>query len=431
MTSPAIDRPTADEQTPVSDRLRRLIDGRVTGKSLEAPFYNDEELFALDMSAVFGRHWMFAGNEAEIPDPGDFVTLDFGPYSVIVVRDDDEQVRAFHNVCRHRGSRLLVDEKGSVGNIVCGYHHWTYGVDGELRYAESMPKDFDKSCFSLRSVHARSVAGLIFLCLSQETPDDFDEVADMIESYAGAHDLANAKVAAQFDLVENGNWKLTMENNRECYHCAGHPELSVNIFPVYGYSDDDLPERLKPAAELLRKATEEAVSTWGQLGLPYAAREELDTRSTGFRIEREPLALAGESFTPDGTAAVKRLIGDFPTAKIGRLGLHLQPNSWFHILGDHAVTFATLPISPGKTLVRTTWLVHADAVEGVDYDLEKLTTVWRATNLQDAEFVERAQDGTSNPAYLPGPYSPTEYQVEAFVNWYVTRLREYVDQAPA
>lgn len=94
--------------------------------------------------------------------------------------------------------------------------------------------------------------------------------------------------------------------------------------------------------------------------------------------------LAGESFTPDGSAAVKRLIGDFPTAKLGRVSLHLQPNSWYHAVGDHGVTFAALPIAPDKTLVRTTWLVHPEAKEGVDYDLETLTSVWRTTNLQDA-----------------------------------------------
>jgi Rieske 2Fe-2S family protein len=314
---------------------------------------------------------------------------------------------------------------------VCGYHNWTYDVDGHLRFAESPPPDFDPACFGLRTVHARLVAGLVFLCLADVPPKDFDEVAEVIESYAAPHNLGKAKVAAQIDLVENGNWKLTMENNRECYHCGGHPELSGNIFPVYGYTDDNLPPRLQPAAERLRTATAQLMSTYEHLGLRHEAREELDTRPTGFRIEREALDLAGESFTADGTAAVSRLIGDFPTAKLGRLGLHMQPNSWFHILSDHAVTFTALPISADKTLVRTTWLVHADAEEGTDYDLDNLTHVWKQTNLQDAAFVERAQRGISNPAYLPGPYSPTEYQVEAFVNWYLDRLRAHLEEVPA
>jgi Rieske 2Fe-2S family protein len=106
--------------------------------------------------------------------------------------------------------------------------------------------------------------------------------------------------------------------------------------------------------------------------------------------------------------------------------VHLQPNSWFHILSDHAVVFSVLPIAPGRTLVRSTWLVHADAVEGVDYDVESLTSVWRATNDQDRTLVEKAQRGAADPAYEPGPYSMVEDDVEAFINWYVQRTREHL-----
>ncbi|MEK8174618.1 aromatic ring-hydroxylating dioxygenase subunit alpha [Streptomyces sp. M19] len=146
-----------------------------------------------------------------------------GQYSIIIVRDDDEGVRAFHNVCRHRGARILNEERGSVGNIVCGYHRWTYGMDGTLLHAESQPPDFDPSCFGLRPVHVRTLAGLVYICLAEEPPDDFDDVIARVEPYIAPHNLARAKVAQQIDLVENGNWKLTMENNRECYHCGGHP----------------------------------------------------------------------------------------------------------------------------------------------------------------------------------------------------------------
>jgi glycine betaine catabolism A len=406
--------------------LSDLLARHAAGHSLDAAFYTSPEVFAVDIEAVFARTWIFVATDAEIPEPGDYVTVDLGPYSVIVVRDDDEQVGAFHNVCRHRGARLLVEDRGSVGNIVCGYHGWTYAPDGRLLYAESPPDKFDPACFGLRRVHARSVAGLIFICLAADAPADFEEVAGIIESYAQPHQLSKAKIAAQIDLIENGNWKQTVENNRECYHCGGHPELACSIFPVYGYAGATIPDRLKPAAERLRRATEEAITLYESLGLEYRAREELDNRPTGFRIEREPLDGAGESFTMDGTAAVKRLLADFPTAKLGRLGLHMQPNSWFHVLADHAVSFAAFPLSPGRTLVRTTWLVHADAQEGIDYDVEKLTKVWKATNMQDASFVERSFSGVSNPAYLPGPLSPTEYQVEAFDKWYFQRMKEYL-----
>jgi Rieske 2Fe-2S family protein len=130
----------------------------------------------------------------------------------------------------------------------------------------------------------------------------------------------------------------------------------------------------------------------------------------------------GESFTLDGFAASKKLMNGFASPRLGTLHLHLQPNAWFHFLGDHAVTFSTLPVAPDRTLVRTTWLVHKDAVEGVDYDIDRLTHVWRKTNEQDARFVANAHEGAASQGYEPGPYSPTEYMVDDFCTWYTRRL---------
>ncbi|QIZ38050.1 aromatic ring-hydroxylating dioxygenase subunit alpha [Saccharopolyspora sp. ASAGF58] len=403
-----------------------LIDRRAVGRSLEAPFYTSPEFFDLDVAAIFAEHWIFVATEAELPEPGDYVTIALGPYSIVVVRDDDENLRSFHNICRHRGARILEQERGSVGNIVCGYHKWTYGTDGTLLHAPSQPQGFDPSCFGLKPVHVRSVAGLVFVCLAEQPPSDFPDVAARIEPYLLPHQLRGAKVAAQVDLVEEGNWKLVMENNRECYHCDGHPELLRSFFPTYGYTEENLPPRLRPVHERYLRVDAELRQTCQRLGLPYELIEELDTRVTGFRIQRDALNLAGESFTADGKAACRPLLGDFPTPRLGHLALHLQPNSWFHFVSDHAITFAVLPLAADRTLLRTTWLVHPDAEAGVDYDPDELLAVWTATNDQDAELVARAQRGVGSPAYEPGPYAPTEYQVEAFCNWYITRLRAHL-----
>ncbi|MFE0875510.1 aromatic ring-hydroxylating dioxygenase subunit alpha [Streptomyces smyrnaeus] len=405
-------------------RIWSAVARRVAGRSLEGPFYTDRDFFDLDIAAVFARQWIFVAVEAELPEPGDYATVEVGPYSVIVLRDEEEELRAFHNVCRHRGARILEAGNGSVGNLVCGYHKWTYGTDGALRHAPSQPPGFDRGCFGLKAVHVRSVGGLVFVCLAEEPPADFAEVAARVEPYLLPHQLRRAKVAARTDLVEDGNWKLVMENNRECYHCDGHPELLRSFFPTYGYTEENLPARLRPAHERYLRADAELRETYERLGLPYALIEELDGRTTGFRIQRDALDLAGESFTPDGTAACRRLLGDLPTPRLGHLALHLQPNSWFHVLGDHAITFSVLPLAPDRTLLRTTWLVHPEAEEGVDYDLDTLLKVWTATNEQDARLVARAQQGVCSPAYEPGPYAETEYQVEAFCAWYIDRLRE-------
>jgi glycine betaine catabolism A len=415
--------PRPDSITP---RIARLVADRRPGYSLASPFYNDREIFDLDVSAIFARGWIFVATEAELKEPGDYRTIEIGSYSVILVRDDDEQVRAWHNVCRHRGARILNDDQGSVGNIVCGYHKWTYGMDGRLLHAGQQPATFDPGCFGLKPVHVRSVAGLLYLCLAEEPPADFDEIAGRLAPYLLPHQLRRTKAAAQVDLVEEGNWKLVMENNRECYHCDGHPELSCSLFPTYGYTEADLPARLRPALDRYLAADEVLRRSCEQRGLPYARIEELSGRVTGFRIQREPLDGAGESLSLDGRAISRRLLGDLDTPRLGRLSMHHQPNAWFHLMADHAVTFSVLPLAPDRTLLRTTWLVHEDAVEGDDYDVDALTDVWRQTNLQDGVLVARAQAGTASPAYEPGPYAPSEYQVDEFCTWYVDRLADRV-----
>ena len=401
---------------------------RTPGHSLPGLLYTSDESYWTDIAAVFGRSWLFVATEPEIAEPGDYVTVALGRWSVVLIRDDDMTVRAFHNVCRHRGSRLLDPGSGSVGNIVCPYHQWTYDTSGSLLHAESSGAGFDRGPLSLRPVHLRSVSGLVFICLADEPPADFDDYAGTVAPYLAPHRLADAKVATQLDIVEDGNWKLVMENNRECTHCGGHPELIRSLFPIYGYQADDISPRLRPAFERYTKAHQEFTATCSELDLPWKPVEELDSRLTGFRIEREPLDLAGESFTVDGKRACTRLLADFPTARLGRLSMHVQPNAWFHGLADHAVTFSVLPIAPDRTLLRTTWLVHKDAVEGRDYDLDRLTTVWRQTNDQDRTFVARAHAGVSDPAYVPGPYLPPEYQVDAFCSWYADRVTEHQQQ---
>ncbi|SMY11436.1 aromatic ring-hydroxylating oxygenase subunit alpha [Brevibacterium jeotgali] len=417
---------SAESSAAVAGRWAHAVADRRAGHSLEGPFYTDPDFYQRDLEAVFHRSWIFAASVAELPEPGDYVTLDIGRASVILIRDDDERIRAHHNVCRHRGARLLTDASGSVGNIVCGYHQWTYSPEGDLLHAGAQAPDFNPACFSLLSVQVKVAAGLIFLCLAKHAPDDIEDVAARITPYIAPHALERTKVAFQEDIVEQANWKLVMENNRECYHCeAGHPELTCTFFPTYGYRDDEIPTRLLPAHDRCLAAEQLLSVNAARNGLLTEPIEELSGRATGFRIQREALDGAGESYTKDGRAGSRKLLGEFDTPVLGRLSLHVQPNSWFHFLGDHVVTFSLVPLSVDRTLLRTTWLVHEDAEEGVDYDLPHLTEVWHRTNEQDAQLCVRAQWGVSSPAYVPGPYAPHEYQVEEFIAWYIERLRAY------
>ena len=400
---------------------------RKPGWSLEAPFYTSRDIFDLDLEAIWAHHWIHAGVAADVPEPGDYVTLEVGRYSVIIVRGTDRQVRAFHNVCRHRGARILNDAKGSAAKLVCRYHNWTYDLDGPLTFAEHLAPDVDRACLGLKPVHLRNLAGLLFICLADEPPADFEDMARAVESYLAPHELENCRIAAEDDVVVQGNWKATMENNRECYHCSGHPELLKIFFQFFAHTEDDVKPRQRAYYERYRRIQGEMVDIWQARNLPWKLVERLDDRATAFRLERLALDNAGESYTVDTCAASKRLLGNFDTPRLGALSLHTQPNSWNHFLGDHAVVFDILPLSPETTRLRTRWLVHKEAVEGRDYDVRNLTQVWRTTNEQDATFVGWQQKGVGSPAYEPGPYSPNENQVEKFIAWYIGRLGDHLD----
>ncbi|CAB3902339.1 aromatic ring-hydroxylating oxygenase subunit alpha [Achromobacter piechaudii] len=409
-------------RSPIDESIRAMIANRRPGHSLEAAFYLSPAVYEMDMEAIFGRHWIFVAVEPDIPEPGDYVTVEIGKQSVVLVRDDDGQVRAYHNVCRHRGARLCVTPQGSVGNLVCSYHQWTYTLNGKLAYAEHMGEGFDKSLYSLKPVRVETLSGLIFVCLAADAPEDFAAMREQVEPYLRPHQLQDCKVAAQIDIIEEGNWKLTMENNRECYHCAvNHPELTASLFE-FGYGYEPSPsnvDQLQRFEQMSAARCEE----WEAAGLPSAECETLDSRITGYRVRRMPLDQAGESQTMDGRAASNKLLGALTRRDLGGLSLWTQPNAWFHFMSDHVVAFSALPLGPEKTLVRTRWLVRKDAVENVDYDVQNLTAVWRATNAQDRALVEMSQQGVRSPAYQPGPYSPfTESLVDKFCNWYVGRL---------
>jgi Rieske 2Fe-2S family protein len=404
--------------------VRALPARRKVGYTLEAPFYTDPEILKLDLDLIFGRHWIFVGVEPEIAEPGDCLTVDIGPHAIVVTRDDDMALNAFHNVCRHRGARLIEERHSNVGRVVCPYHQWTYGLDGALLFAGHMPKGFDKSCHGLKTVHVRSLAGLIFVCLADEPPADFAAMEQAMTPYLAPHDIAHCKVAHSEDIIEPGNWKLTMENNRECYHCSGaHPELTKSIF-AEGFGFKPVGAAAEASAARFHALVDTLHGEWENIGVASREIDHLADCVTGYRTERLPLEDAGESETLDTRVACRKLLGGLTQKRLGALSFWTQPNSWHHFMSDHIVTFAVFPITAETALLRTTWLVHQDAVEGIDYEKDNLIAVWHATNAQDSSLVGKASDGVRTSGYQPGPYSPdTEGLVEKFCVWYVDRLK--------
>ncbi len=160
---------------------------------------------------------------------------------------------------------------------------------------------------------------------------------------------------------------------------------------------------------------------WESLGLP--SKFHLSANGQ-YRTLRTPLNEGSVSFTMSGQAAVRRPLCDsVHEADIGTLLLFHFPTTWNHVLADHAISFRVLPLSPTETQLTTKWLVHRDAVEGVDYDLEELTKVWLATNAADTRNCQENQIGVNSPAYSPTPYSPVhEAGVTQFVEWYCSHL---------
>ena len=398
---------------------------RIPGHGMPGALFGRQDIFEKDIDIFFTRHWILVGVTADVPEPGDVSTIDIGKSSIILVRDDDEQVQAFRNVCRHRGARLKTAGKSTVGMLVCPYHQWTYDLDGSLKHAAHMGKDFDPKCKSLIPVHTRIVGTHVFVCLGEQPPEDIAHLEATMMPRLAPYDLTYTRIAHEADIIENGNWKLVIENNRECYHCsATHPELTASFLPEdFGFCAEGLSQESLQALSEYEERNAAARRSWEDDGFFCDAVEYLDVDAvTQFRTQRLVIAGHGESQTLDTRVACTRLFGDLTRRDLGDVHLWTH-NSWTHVMSDHAVISYIIPLAPDKTLVRTKWLVNADAVEGVDYDIDKLTEVWKATNQQDAALVAITHSGTQDPGYIPGPFSAfTESYVDQFSRWYAARL---------
>lgn len=390
--------------------------------SLSRELYADPGVLEADLEHIFYKEWLFAVPACELAKPGAYATLQVGAYPVLIIKGNDNRIRAFHNVCRHRGQRLCAHATGSTPKLVCPYHQWTYDLDGKLLYAREMGEGFDASAYGLKKVHCLDLGGVVYICLA-EIPPPVADLAQTAMKYLAPSGLHDAKVAFSSTMVEKGNWKLVIENNRECYHCSGsHPSLcrTFSDNPKIGAMDG--PDSASP----------EILAHWQKCdaaGLPsrFVHHPEMQ-----WRLARAPLLNNAESYTMSTKAAVAKRMGTMPFNDAGSLLMYHYPNTWNHFLADQAITFRVLPISATETQVTTTWLVHKDAVEGVDYDLKTLTEVWLNTNDEDRRVVEENQKGILSPAYEPGPYSTIQEEgVIQFVDWYCNLMSRRLAPRPA
>ena len=209
-----------------SDAIQRLIDTRTSGYALDSAFYVQDEIFARDMDLLLGG-WTCAGHESDVPEAGDYLVAEIGLQSAIVVRGDDGALRAMANVCRHRGSRICTEARGSVAMLVCPYHAWTYHLDGRLRAAREMPNAFDPDTHGLIRLPLEVVGGLIFVSFGP-APPSLEPARGALTAMSAHYGWAQARVAHRQTYRVAANWKLVLENYHECYHCGpAHPEFSV------------------------------------------------------------------------------------------------------------------------------------------------------------------------------------------------------------
>ncbi len=402
--------------TTIATRVLESLRTRARDTALAREFYTDPDIFQLDLQQIFYKEWLFAAHTVELPQSGSYLTLQIGAYPVLLTRAGDGIIRAFINSCRHRGARVCPNPTGTAPRLVCPYHQWTYHLDGRLFAARQMGQGFDRKPWGLQQIRCETAAGYIFVCVDPQ-PRDFGPTRRQLELYLLPHRISEARVAFESTIIEEGNWKLVWENNRECYHCAAnHPELArtypdtPTVTSVSGAADDPQIAEHWRRCESVGLASQLALATDGQV-----------------RTARMPMLGEAVSYTLTGRPAVNRpLSHSIPRdLNIGALLVFHYPTSWNHFLADHAISFRVLPLGPTRTALTTKWLVHAEAVEGVDYDVHELTGVWLATNEQDQRIVRENQIGMNCPAYEPGPLSPvTENGVRQFLDWYASGLEQ-------
>jgi len=383
------------------------------GLSLPRYLYLDEDQYGRDAHWLRDNLWFLVDHESRIPNPGDFLLYEYNGESVIVIRDREGVVRAHHNVCRHRGSRICAHSSGSVNVLVCPYHAWSYALDGELRAASYMPLNFQRERYALKPCHCEVECGLIFVNLAETAPD-FSLFIGGVTSELEFHDIPHAKIAHRAVISTAANWKLVVENNLECYHCRpAHP----TYWAAHPGTLGDPP--------LQDTALEPDAHAESEVARKFNAFVH-GPNSTYQRNGRRRLIGGGFLTESEGGAPVAPLMGrasydGFQTQFL------LGPLTTLIMNPDYTVLYNFRPRSVRQTDIEVIWLVKDTAVAGVDLDVARLIAVWDTTLREDKTLLDYNQLGVASDAYQPGPYSTWERSASEFDRLYVANV---VNQRP-
>ena len=346
--------------------------------------YLDAAAFDTECAKIFRREWFCAGRSVELTAPGDFRLHQLARENVIVTRGRGGQLRAYYNVCRHRGTELVSaadpDAAAEIrcqgrfpGGIRCPYHGWTYELDGALRAAPWLDEQLGecKSQLALHPVGIEEWGGFYFLNLDFHRHDGAQKLAGQlgpIPERIQRYGLEELRVGHSISYDVGANWKVILENYNECYHCGPvHPEL-CDVVPAF---------RVQGGAGL----------DWDH-GIPH--RSGADTYSMTGTSKR---------------ASFPRLNED---ERINHKGELVYPNLMLSLAREHAAAFRLWPQGPERTLVTCEFLFHPHEIAKKDFDSDDVVKFWDITNRQDWDICERVQRGMHSQVFEHGYYAPME-----------------------
>jgi Rieske 2Fe-2S family protein len=355
--------------------------------SLPAADYYDPARHAVEMTAVWAREWVYVGRAADLP-PMTLRRVSVAGDNLVLLKDPDGAVAAFHNTCRHRGSELCPEPERRLKSrlITCPYHAWAYALDGRLVRTPFVTEtsDFRKDDHGLFRVHVHDWHGFLFACLADEAPD-FAGVPDLGPTALDHWPLRELVTGHVLVKEIACNWKVFWENYNECLHCPGiHPELT-DMVPVYrrgimspsedpAWTPETPPERaLKPGAR-----------TWTTSGRP-----------------------SGPEF-PGLTQAERDAGFTFVTC---------LPSLFIVAHVDYVRAVSLKALGPERTELRAEWLFPAETLAAPGFDLEAVTGFATTVMLQDAAACEMNQRGLRSSRFERGTLMPQEFDIHRFHEW--------------
>ncbi len=353
---------------------------------LERRYFLDVEIYQQESERIFRPCWINAGRAERVQSPGSFVAEDIEGEPLLLVRGRDRLLRAFYNVCRHRGTRLCVEPSGQLGtHITCPYHAWAYSLDGRLAGAPHMEETpgFSKADYPLREAGCAEWDGHVFVRLAPEGEPFEQAFAPVLTKFAPwcVGELVCVR-SVEYDVP--ANWKLIVQNYSECYHCPViHREL--NAISPYRAAHNDL--------------TEGAF-----LGGPMK------------------LAHPGGGLTRTG----RRCAAPLPGVRCEDLQHAYYylcfPSFLISLQPDFVLTHRLIRQGPECTRIVCQWLYHPDAVAQPGFDASPAVDFWDQVNREDWHLCALSQEGIRSSTYTPGPYSALETMAAAFDRTYLRAL---------